>query len=111
MSPEHPSIPEESASLADAIAGMQAVKAEHREILARIAQDPGMAPETRWELIAHLYEEEDEHLARMAALAGGAAGSAGSAAPSRPGLTVGSLRPRRDHPAPPRGSVGSLRRS
>jgi len=102
-----------------ALANLASIKDEHREILKQIASDPGMAPETRTSLIAHLYEEEDEHLAEIRAMRGGAAPAAGAhsttapAAASAPGLTVGSLRA---DPAPIHGhsspslSVGSLRR-
>lgn len=125
--------------LASEVAALQALKAEHAPILAQIAADPGMGAETRALLIAHLYEEEDERVARIAALGGGVGGgvdlalaeggstgpgprptalSVGSLrapeptagiAPAASGLSVGSLR-RDAHTAPDsRGSVGSLR--
>ena len=77
-----------------AIAGMQALKAEHAPILAQLARDPGMAPETRALLVTHLLEEEDEKLAGIAAAAG-ARGSASSG--KKDGVqgarwTIGSLR-------------------
>ena len=79
-----------------ALADLASIKDEHREILKQIASDPGMAPETRTSLIAHLYEEEDEHLAEIRAMRSGPAPTAHStlapAAASAPGLTVGSLR-------------------
>lgn len=106
-----------------ALTNLAQIKDEHREILRQIASDPGMAPETRTSLIAHLYEEEDEHLAEIRAMRGSsvpaAHATAAPAAASSPGLTVGSLRM---DPAPiqsSRGqaqsqpgslSVGSLRR-
>jgi hypothetical protein len=83
-------------TLEGAISGMQALKSEHAPILAQIARDPGMSPETRATLVAHLLEEEDEKLARIAA----AAGLSASVSAPRPSLdaspaarlTVGSLR-------------------
>jgi hypothetical protein len=85
--------------LESAISGMQALKTEHAPILAQIARDAGMSPETRATLIAHLLEEEDEKLARIAAAAGlgapltaGAAHGMPAASSSASRLTVGSLR-------------------
>lgn len=99
-----------------ALANLAQIKDEHREILKQIASDPGMAPETRTSLIAHLYEEEDEHLAEIRAMRSGPAPTAHAVqalpAASAPGLTVGSLRanPAPIHAAQPtRLSVGSLR--
>jgi hypothetical protein len=100
-----------------ALTNLAQIKNEHREILKQIASDPGMAPETRTSLIAHLYEEEDEHLAEIQAMRAGPVPTAHStpapAAPSAPGLTVGSLRanPAPIHVTQPASlSVGSLRR-
>jgi hypothetical protein len=85
--------------LESAISGMQALKTEHAPILVQIARDPGMSPDTRATLIAHLLEEEDEKLARIAAAAGLAAPLAAGTAHATPAastsasrLTVGSLR-------------------
>ena len=112
-----------ASGLEGAISGMQALKAEHAPILAQIARDPGMSPETRATLIAHLLEEEDEKLAAIAAEAGvrarGPARGA-SAPPAGRGahparLTVGSLRDAPGIAAPSaeasaaRRTVGSLR--
>lgn len=66
---------------------LQHLKQEHRQLLAVIAADPGMAPATRKELLDHLLEEEDELVARIAAAAGG-----GNSSQRPAGLTVGSLR-------------------
>jgi hypothetical protein len=87
-------------TLEGAISGMQALKTEHAPILAQIARDAGMSPETRATLIAHLLEEEDEKLARIAAAAGLAPQPAPSARGSHAAveaspaarLSVGSLR-------------------
>ncbi|MDF1662798.1 MAG: hypothetical protein P1V97_13560 [Planctomycetota bacterium] len=109
--------PHAGSSLGEAIQQMQAVKEEHRGILNKVASDPGMDPETRWALIEHLYDEEDEHLEHIAGLhSQGSAGqslpqqSQGTPAPSS-GLTVGSLRSPCGLPQSASGSVGSLRRS
>lgn len=87
-------------TLESAIFGMQALKTEHAPILAQIARDAGMSPETRATLIAHLLEEEDEKLARIAAAAGvapqrgraAAAPHAADEASPAARLSVGSLR-------------------
>lgn len=81
---------EREASLSAAVDALVALKAEHRKILHDVVSDPGMAPETRLTLVEHLYEEEDEHVARIAALAGASPAPASADAPR--GLTVGSLR-------------------
>lgn len=97
-----------SESLGAAVASLQALKAEHRTLLATIAADAGMEPATRSALIAHVLEEEDERLDDIAALA--ASETAGAPAiERRSGLTVGSLRPVPATPASRRGTVGSLR--
>lgn len=109
-----------AASLDGAIAGMQALKAEHAPILAQLARDAGMSPETRVLLVAHLLEEEDEKLATIAAAAKGrTTGAAGSSQGGSSGarLTIGSLRmtssdaqPLGPNPASPTTrTVGSLR--
>jgi hypothetical protein len=105
--------PQSHSSLQDAVESMKAVKQEHREILNQVASDPGMAPGTRWALISHLYDEEDEHLAHIASLLSSQIQSPTSPAtpgPSRLELTVGSLRPEPSEPNSSSGSVGSLRR-
>jgi len=81
-------------SLEGAIAGMQALKSEHAPILAQLARDAGMSPDTRALLIAHLLEEEDEKLATIAAAAKGRPSSPGASAgaSSRARFTIGSLR-------------------
>lgn len=99
---------ESAGTLQAAIEKLASAKAEHRAILQKIAADPGMSPDTRRTLIEHLWQEEDEHVRRIAALAGGvelpATSPTGGDAPR---LTVGSLRPE-----PPVGpSLGSLRTS
>ena len=91
-------------TLPDAVAKLAATKAEHRKILQQVAGDPGMTPETRRTLIEHLYQEEDEHVRKIAALAGGEAADE-AAGEHRPGLTVGSLR----REAAPGVRLGSLR--
>lgn len=98
-------------SLEQAVRGMQSLKAEHRELLERIASDAGMEPETRRALITHVLEEEDEKLARIAELTGSSAPApTPSPAPSgRARLSVGSLRAPDDRPRSHRGSIGSLR--
>lgn len=108
-------------SISEAIDDLANTKAEHRDILARVASDPGMSPETRWALIAHLYDEEDEHVAEIKAALGGAASPIAAPKPTagtgiqRPAssgqLTVGSLRPRPLEPLRLKGTVGSLRQS
>lgn len=75
--------------LAAAVAALAALKAEHRQLLLRIAADPGMEPATRVALLEHALEEEDETIARIAALVNGRTG-----ARRERGLTVGSLRPK-----------------
>lgn len=106
--------PHAGSSLGEAIQQMQAVKTEHRGILNKVASDPGMDPKTRWALIEHLYDEEDEHLEHIAGLhsqaGAGSAPAAPSQSPSPSGLTVGSLR-RLPPPSSGSGSVGSLRQS
>lgn len=83
-------------SLEAAVAKIHEVKIEHREILEKVALDPGMDPQTRWELIAHLYDEEDEHVELIQSfLQQRKTPPQSSSAPSRPGLTVGSLRQER----------------
>lgn len=109
---------ENSKPLDQAIRDLQAVKQEHRGILAKVATDPGMTAETRWALIEHLYDEEDEHVAELIQLSGqpspGAAPTANAptvdARSLRAGLTVGSLRRDLTPPKPGAGTVGSLRR-
>lgn len=108
--------PNAGPSLGEAIQQLQAIKEEHRGILNKVASDPGMDPETRWALISHLYDEEDEHLEEIAGLQSRAGGgpNAPSSNPSSPppssGLTVGSLRRPCTLPQSATGSVGSLRR-
>jgi hypothetical protein len=94
---------------------LRALKEEHAPLLSMIAGDPGMSADVRRALVEHIYEEEDEHMTKLAALTGGGAGSTPpapaaaahpAAAPNR-GLSVGSLRV--DHPSPSPTSVGSLR--
>lgn len=97
-------------SLQDAVDGLAALKAEHRELVAQIARDAGMAPETRALLLLHLNEEEEERVSEIQALAGGA-GAAPAAAPAETHvqrLTVGSLRAAPGE-GPPAAFVGSLR--
>lgn len=84
---------------------MQSLQAEHRELLAVIEGDRGMAPETRQALVSHLMEEEDE-LARQIAQASPQSRESSPAA-DRPRLTVGSLRSDRDEGGT---RLGSLRR-
>ena len=104
-----------------AIDSLARVKAEHRPILAQIAGDPGMAPDTRASLIEHLYAEEDEHVAEIQGLLGAGSGaSPGSTPPPSPtsssqdadsvrrGLTVGSLRAEPAPIRPPRASASGL---
>jgi hypothetical protein len=91
--------------LEQAIARLTTLKQEHGPLLATIAADPGMEPATREKLIAHLYEEEDEALARIRAAASARAAPSGAAAPSTR-LSVGSLRV---DPAPPPGASPSIR--
>jgi hypothetical protein len=78
-------------SLEGAIAGMQALKSEHAPILAQLARDVGMSPETRELLVAHLLEEEDEKLATIATAAKSRATGAGvsSGAASGARFTIG----------------------
>ncbi|MCO5166023.1 MAG: hypothetical protein M9894_06605 [Planctomycetes bacterium] len=90
---------EHGATLAAAIEGLIAAKAEHRKILQEVAADPGMTPATRQTLIDHLWVEEDEHVQRIAALARGA-----GTTPASRGFTVGSLR-EEPAPAPPLGPL------
>ena len=101
------------ASLEDALAALSALKAEHRPLLAQIARDPGMAPETREMLLLHLNEEEEERIGQAQTLAGGGGRSGGAGGRGEPRLTVGSLRDTRggvgDRPLPARATVGSLR--
>jgi len=78
-------------SLSEAVARLQALRAEHRELAATIASDPGMAPETRQALLTHLRDEEDERISTVARLTGAARPDAAAPSP-RGGLTVGSLR-------------------
>jgi hypothetical protein len=97
----------QAADLAELVEHMQALKAEHRELVTLIGSDAGMAPETRQALLAHLMEEEDELVQRIAA-ATPRAGRAGSVQPTgRPRLSVGSLRA--EEPVAS-GRLGSLRR-
>lgn len=121
MADQEHSLPDEATSIDDAIDALKAVKAEHRGILEAVSLDPGMTPETRWTLIEHLYEEEEEHLERMSALVRSEPAPAGAAAPAssppagpdatgRLRLTVGSLRPEELDFGGPGGSVGSMRR-
>ncbi len=101
-------------SLEGAIAGMQALKSEHAPILAQLARDAGMSPETRALLVAHLLEEEDEKLASIAAAAKGRPVSpdASPGASSSARLTIGSLRmSSSDMQAPPRTATAQARRS
>ncbi|MCS6800213.1 MAG: hypothetical protein NZ898_17115 [Myxococcota bacterium] len=77
-----------------------ALREEHRPILEAIARDAGMRPETRALLLAHLLDEEREHMDA------GATASGDGARTPRLGPTVGSLR---DEP-PTTLVVGSLRR-
>jgi hypothetical protein len=103
--------------LEGAVQAMQGLKAEHRDLLAKIAADPGMEPSTRAALVEHVLEEEDEQLAEIASLTGADAPARAEEPParkpaSRPGsghLTVGSLRPAEPVPPAGRGSIGSLR--
>ena len=106
-------------SLEGAIAGMQALKSEHAPILAQLARDAGMSPETRALLVAHLLEEEDEKLATIAAAAKdrptSPVASAGASSSAR--FTIGSLRMTSldtqpvagNATTPAKRSVGSLR--
>ncbi|MEQ8764571.1 MAG: hypothetical protein RL885_11635 [Planctomycetota bacterium] len=94
-----------------AVSALEQTKSEHREILDRIAGDEGMSGETRRALVAHVLEEEDEHMAEIQGLMrqpSSAPQSAPSTAQTR-NLTVGSMR---NDPASGQGpgSVGSLRR-
>jgi hypothetical protein len=99
----------QAADLAELVQHMQALKAEHRELLTLIGSDAGMAPETRRALLAHLMEEEDELVQRIAAATPGAGRAGKSAEPTdRPRLSVGSLRA--EEPVAS-GRLGSLRRS
>ena len=102
-------------SLEGAIAGMQALKSEHAPILAQLARDAGMSPDTRALLVAHLLEEEDEKLATIAAAAKDRPTSAGASSSAR--FTIGSLRMTSldmqpvagNATTPAKRSVGSLR--
>jgi hypothetical protein len=96
------------ADLPELVLKMQALKAEHRELLTLIGRDRGMAPETRQALLSHLMEEEDELVQQIAAAAPGASDSARATHAERPRLTVGSLRA---EPADHGLRLGSLRRS
>ena len=104
--------PHSGSTLGEAIQAMQAVKQEHRDILNKVASDPGMDPQTRWALISHLYDEEDEHLEHIAGLHGQKPQPQAASNPAQQnGLTVGSLRQVCPLPQSATGSVGSLRRS
>jgi L-serine deaminase len=112
-------MPTESDDLAAAVESLAQTKVEHRQILTVISGDAGMAPETRRTLVAHLLEEEDEHVARIRILTGGAGSAASASTASTPSaaqaaggraLSVGSLRGAVAPPAAAPGlSVGSLR--
>lgn len=103
------------ASLGDALAGLAALKDEHRPLVAQIARDAGMSPQTREMLLLHLNEEEEERIGQAVALLGGGAGaSAGAGSLDRaPRLTVGSLREQPGgealQPLAPGATVGCLR--
>lgn len=101
------------ASLGDALAGLAALKDEHRPLLAQIARDAGMSPQTREMLLLHLNEEEEERIGQAVALLGGGAGAAAGVADRAPRLTVGSLREQPGgeplQPLAPRATVGCLR--
>jgi hypothetical protein len=85
--------------------GLAALKAEHRPLVAQIARDAGMSPETREMLLLHLNEEEEERVGQVQALTG--AGPGATHADHALRLTVGSLR---GAAPPPSGArVGSLR--
>lgn len=82
----------QSQSLAEAIAGLAALKQEHRPLVEQIAGDAGMSPETRRMLLTHLNEEEEERVAEIQALLGGGGGAPAPGADRPAVLTVGSLR-------------------
>ncbi len=113
-------MPDAPHTVADALAGLQALKDEHRPLVAKVAADPGMDPETRAMILEHVEEEEEEWIARARALSESErpGGGAGPGAPGRAGLTVGSLQqtaaPSRGispgHRPGTRATVGSLRR-
>lgn len=65
-------MPQRSSSegLMQALQQMADLKDEHQPLLARIAADAGMAPDTRVALIEHVLAEEKEHLQRILMLAG-----------------------------------------
>lgn len=93
--------PMDRPDLSAAVAALAALKAEHRQLLLRIAADRGMEPATRIALLEHVLDEEDRKVAGISAMVNGSAG----AGPRRGSPTVGSLRP-----AEPAGRVlGSLR--
>lgn len=105
--------PGRASDLRGLVEQLQQLKDEHRELLRVIGGDAGMAPETRQALLAHLLEEEDELMARIAAASapGADAPAPGAGAPAcgprAPRLTVGSLR---RELAPAVAGLGSLRR-
>lgn len=98
----------EEPDLPQAVAALERLKAEHRDLLLRIAADAGMEPGTRTALIEHVLDEEDEKIAQIAELAGGG-GSPGPSRSGRGGLTVGSLRPDTLPGQPGSRTLGSLR--
>lgn len=101
-----------------AIRNLSALKPEHQELLRTLLTDAGMASQTLETLVEHLLEEEDPRLLRALARvkSGNASVEIATSAASRPGSTVGTLRPDPGGPAgggggSARGTVGSLRRS
>lgn len=95
-----------------ALARLTALRAEHKPIMDAIVGDPGMAPATRTLLIAHLLEEEDEHLAAISA-AGSARASIEASRSSQPTQTGTRIVSRRDDQRASGAAgltVGSLRR-
>ncbi|MCC7537784.1 MAG: hypothetical protein IT379_16290 [Deltaproteobacteria bacterium] len=87
----------------DALARLNALRAEHKPILEAIVADPGMAPNTRSMLVAHLMEEEDERMAEVEAA--GLDVVTASAEPTVGALTA--LAPARERVVPRRGDDGS----
>jgi len=100
-------------SIDEAVAELANTKAEHRPLVETIAGDAGMDPATRRELLTHLYEEEEEHMAEIQAALGAAGAAAAAPAagpPSGKGLTVGCLQAQHQQPGADPRVLGSLRR-
>lgn len=94
-----------------ALAHTRTLKPEHRELLATLVADTGMAPATLETLAEHLLEEEDPRLlVALRRVRSGAPLAVVSGAIARPGATVGSLRSERAPGQSGGGSLGGLRR-